>query len=360
MDNFSASVLRSSEILSRLSNPDFNILLWGFGPNTPKLIDSIKSVLGKSPVGIFDTRLPETPPDEIFGVKTIDVKNITSQFPIDSTIIIITCGLNELFGDIVKNHLFYYHVVHRRSFETAVSVLQNPDALNENLNLFEDDISKQTYLTRINALLDGALINTRFDAIGRPYFNNDIVPTLPKRWFYAGLYDGRHFERAMRTSNFDKDNFLIGCEPSKRMAQVLENKFREIENVHVKNALLWSSNGEQLNYNDDASNNGLAASINVSDESGYKIATRTIDSVLEEYDANIDYISLDTEGSELNVLVGAKTTIEKSHCNLAVCIYHSFEDYVEIPKVLKAIGGKLYVRQHSSIPLIETVAYLIR
>lgn len=49
----------------------------------------------------------------------------------------------------------------------------------------------------------------------------------------------------------------------------------------------------------------------------------------------IDFIKLDVECSELNVLKGAAETLKKFKPKLAICIYHKIEDLWEISKFLK-------------------------
>ena len=61
--------------------------------------------------------------------------------------IIIGCaGLNELYGYIVPEHLFYFKIIHRRALEIFEN-LDRPalDKLQNNVDLFSDDLSKHIY-----------------------------------------------------------------------------------------------------------------------------------------------------------------------------------------------------------------------
>lgn len=72
---------------------------------------------------------------------------------------------------------------------------------------------------------------------------------------------------------------------------------------------------------------------------------------------------MDIEGAEMKALLGAKNTISMYRPNLAICIYHNIEDYIEIPLLIKSLDVddkyRYYVRQHS-VDDTETVFYAIR
>ena len=67
----------------------------------------------------------------------------------------------------------------------------------------------------------------------------------------------------------------------------------------------------------------------------------------------IDYIKMDVEGAEKNILEGAKETINKFRPSLAVAVYHGgklfMEDFYKVPIFIKEIteGYKYYIRTFS-------------
>lgn len=74
----------------------------------------------------------------------------------------------------------------------------------------------------------------------------------------------------------------------------------------------------------------------------------------------VSFIKMDIEGAELPSLRGAEKVIEKYHPKLAICIYHSDSDMLEIPEYImgKYPSYSLYVRHHSQCSA-ETVLYAI-
>ena len=68
--------------------------------------------------------------------------------------------------------------------------------------------------------------------------------------------------------------------------------------------------------------------------------------VAENNIEKVDFIKMDLENSELNALNGAIETIQRDRPQMAICIYHSFEQFIEIPvffdKMLDNYVYKLY------------------
>lgn len=104
----------------------------------------------------------------------------------------------------------------------------------------------------------------------------------------------------------------------------------------------------------------------VSDDSSSKAASSaeqvvpavTLDSLLEN--VPVTYLKMDVEGMERAALWGARKIIQTYRPKLAICIYHSNADMVEVPKLILALNPnyKLYIR-HYSPALVETVCYAI-
>jgi hypothetical protein len=71
---------------------------------------------------------------------------------------------------------------------------------------------------------------------------------------------------------------------------------------------------------------------------------------------------MDIEGAELNALKGAEKTIIKDKPKLAICIYHSNEDMIQIAEYIHNLipAYKIYIRQYRLYPsAAETVLYAV-
>ncbi|MEM6626146.1 MAG: FkbM family methyltransferase [Pseudomonadota bacterium] len=358
MTTIDALKAEAARVLDTLNDPTKKIALWGAGPNSAGIVDTLRRIGDPNIIGIFDTR--RTVEEEMFaGLPVLSIEDVWKHLPDDLTLV-VSPGLNELYGDIVPRELFYYTIIHRRSIEAAVFIADQADDIADNLSLFSDDLSKQTYADRLYDLVRGVMFDRALQASGSPYFNNDLIPALEGGWLYAGLFNGKHFDRAAKLAQIDAIQ-LHGVEPSKRMFAFLKDKFKTAPNIALTNAVLWSKSGEAIKFNDDAVHGGLAASVSLPDEFGdtYDVKTAAIDDLPLADDVNS--LSLDVEGSEQQALAGAEGAMSERFGAVSACIYHTFDDYIQVPRMLqKSHGGRLYVRQHSCIPLIETVCYSIR
>lgn len=85
----------------------------------------------------------------------------------------------------------------------------------------------------------------------------------------------------------------------------------------------------------------------------------SIDDFIESYNIDkVDFIKMDIEGAELLALKGAIKTIRKFRPKLAIAIYHSMDDFVNIPKWIYNLNlnYKLYLG-HYTIHKEETIIF---
>jgi len=93
-----------------------------------------------------------------------------------------------------------------------------------------------------------------------------------------------------------------------------------------------------------------------------QIAVDTLDHVLETLLGlpPITYIKIDVEGADLDVLIGARKTIQAHRPRIAAAIYHSDEHMLAIPEYLHEIcpSYRFYIRHYCCVES-ETVLYCI-
>lgn len=333
------------------------IILWGAGPHVGSLVDILEVWgLSDSIVGLFDTTRT-VQQDEWQGVRVVMQQDVVDMSH-DNHVIIACAGLNELYGSIIPEHLFYFRIFHRRALEACFELPALMDDIQGAVDLLSDDLSKQVYLNCLDFILSSVMFCESFKTPGGPYFQNDLVSHLGARWLYAGAYNGKHLIRAM---SFCADQQMVAVEPSARMYQFLQDNFSDKPNCDLQNYLLWSESGRDIRFTDDSTHQGLAASAFIPEEFGETraIETITINDLLAGQ--GVSDIVLDVEGSEQHALAGATKTIEKFAPRVAVCLYHNLSDFAKLPAQIKKMSGhaKMAVRQHSCIPFIENVLYAI-
>jgi len=74
----------------------------------------------------------------------------------------------------------------------------------------------------------------------------------------------------------------------------------------------------------------------------------------------VDFIKLDVEGAEVEVLKGAKETIMKFKPKMAIAVYHKFSHYYEIPLFIKSIYPRYrIIFDHYSPRFGESIMYFL-
>lgn len=140
----------------------------------------------------------------------------------------------------------------------------------------------------------------------------------------------------------------------------LFNKNLEI-NTHINNIILVKHPlYADSNTFVDSVGSGSSATISL-DSSNSSIQTLSIDNFVKNNNiARIDFIKLDIEGSEFDALIGAKESIKRFKPKLAICLYHSANDYIRIPLLLSefAPGYKFYF-DHFTLGRYESVLFAI-
>ena len=106
---------------------------------------------------------------------------------------------------------------------------------------------------------------------------------------------------------------------------------------------LWESDvNVQFSINAENPSNSSVAKISrqpISPSDTRSCPAVAIDSFIETHCIPVDYIKLDVEGAEMNVLWGAKESIRKWRPRMAISLYHRREHFLEIPEFLLSLHG---------------------
>ena len=74
-----------------------------------------------------------------------------------------------------------------------------------------------------------------------------------------------------------------------------------------------------------------------------EVKTKTLDQVVDELGlSKVDFIKIDVEGAELDVLKGATKALEENNVFLAIAAHHIPEEVLEIAKYLRMKGFKVF------------------
>lgn len=189
-----------------------------------------------------------------------------------------------------------------------------------------------------------------------PFFN-----TGNETFVDLGAYTGDTIEKFIHAHNGSYKH-IYAFEPGKKQTEAIQYR---IERLCKEWAL--NTNSITINKTAIASERGttsidycehlLSTCITNNNIGGDKIVTETID----RYFGNIiiSLIKADIEGSEIDMLEGARTIIKRDKPKIALSVYHKPDDLIRSIKILTSLGinYKYSLRHHSSY-LMDTTLYI--
>jgi len=146
---------------------------------------------------------------------------------------------------------------------------------------------------------------------------------------------------------------IYAFEPTSSVFQILEQNIKNNDlekNISIHNLALGDVIGEKeiLMNLSDPDGLGVGNSLidsgcrsNIDKLNKQKIQITTIDNfVKNQHLTKVDFIKIDTEGYEKQIIKGAIETIKNFHPVIACSGYHLKDDIIEIPKLLLSIDNK--------------------
>ena len=231
---------------------------------------------------------------------------------------------------------------------------ENREKINYIIDNLADELSKNTY----NTCLEFRTTRKRYmNSIKREareqYFSSDVVSLDNESFVDCGAYTGDTLKEFLYHSKGVFNNYYA-FEPDKKNYAILEKNAKGINGVELFN-IGCSNRRDELCFegsSDGVSNSGAR----ISENGNEVIKVNRIDNMLES--KRVTFIKMDIEGEEKNALEGAWGIIESQRPKLAICIYHSHEDMVNIPyDLMQKLNDYRFFIRHYNIDKIETVLY---
>ena len=189
------------------------------------------------------------------------------------------------------------------------------------------------------------------------YFTEKIVSILRKR--KNNIVDGGAFQGELLSDllhyEIPIEELVLFEADTENYKKILENlKGSELKSLCVAiNQGLWNKNG--FLYLD-----GVGDTCKISEKkTDRRISVISIDEFYQN--KRVDFIKMDIEGAELSALKGAEKTIKRDRPILAICIYHSPEDFVGIPIYLdNLLENYTFNILHHTNEYVESILYAIQ
>lgn len=186
------------------------------------------------------------------------------------------------------------------------------------------------------------------------YFADDIFTLNDHESFLdGGAFTGDTVAEFLQHCS-GKYNDIYAFEPESENYKKLKCFARHYKNIHAFQMGLSDQvkTGRTSSY-------GMHSSVSESGEESVQLDS--IDHILSLSESpEVTFIKMDIEGFECKALKGAVNTIHKFKPKLAICMYHSIEDMMNVPLLIHKIepGYSLYIR-HYSPGIVETVCYAV-
>ncbi|WP_026489377.1 FkbM family methyltransferase [Butyrivibrio sp. XBB1001] len=240
---------------------------------------------------------------------------------------------------------------------TSLDFFQNKkSSIDSNLMMLSDEKSRDIYLALIEYRIKKLPLKKNIYSLMDQYFVDDFLNINDGEVFVdCGAFVGDTINNflVVAKKKHIKIKKIIALEPEHENFNLLSNYFSKDKRIIMI----------------EAGVSDCKKSVYLTGESAYARTTQEatgtdqielvpIDGIKECSDAT--YIKMDIEGAELDALRGAAETIRRNKPKLAICIYHSNADYLDIIPYVKELNQdyKLFVRHHSR-SISETVLYAI-
>ena len=227
----------------------------------------------------------------------------------------------------------------------------NRDKYEEIYSLLVDKISKEQFEKIINFRLSYNLDFMKdFKDIEKLQYFEDFLPLVKtgESFVDIGGFDGYTSEEFIkRCPNYKSVYFF---EPEEKNMKVSKKRFENNENINFFQTGL-SDKKEALKFDVGGS------SSKISENGSIQIEVDKLDDLISD---PVTFIKMDIEGAERKAIEGAKLTIKKNHPILAICIYHQFDDFWQIPNQIFSIRNdyKIFLR-HYTEGISETVMFFV-
>ncbi len=129
--------------------------------------------------------------------------------------------------------------------------------------------------------------------------------------------------------------------------------------VEIVNRPLWSKSNVPLYFKDRGPSSRGAVDRRSDDGESEKHFTTTIDDLVHHNRLKkVDFIKMDVEGAEVEVLHGAEKTMRRFRPKLAISVYHSISDFVDVFEFISRLDlGYRFYLGHYTIHWHETVLF---
>lgn len=255
-------------------------------------------------------------------------------------------------------------------FVDGYSVIINLDKLKLVYNDLFDERSKQVLITLLFAKIHGS-----FKYFAEAY-DDCFYYALPSFKFInsedvivdCGAFVGDTIQELIEKRNKNEFKRIYAFEPGEKQFKALNKRMKRLTDewglledqiICINSGLGEISRKAYLNITNERSlNTSFVSDETLENDLDEPIDLIALDEYFEDKNDKITFIKADIEGFELEMLEGAKNIIKKYKPNIALSIYHKWDDFFEIPQYLKSLVPEYNISiRHHGYSTSETVCY---
>lgn len=236
---------------------------------------------------------------------------------------------------------------------------KNEEKVKKIISCLEDNKSKEIYKNVIKFRCFQDLKCLQKYSFTNQYFSKNIIKLSDKEVFVdcGACIGDTAFKFLVESKN--KYKKIIAFEPNFKNFNILKKWEKRITNMYCFNIALWSNKSDlYFLLRNSLTSKVVGKKISEKNKNLIVVKADKIDNIKECSD--VTFLKMDIEGAELKALKGAEKTIRKNKPKLAISIYHSDRDIIDIVEWIIKLNMqyKLYVRHYSN-GYRETVLYAV-
>ncbi len=297
---------------------------------------------------------------DIIAPETMKNKLVDYRIPI----IAIASGAahiirEQLIGmDIDSRYIYEFTFTSLQTNPTPYTFFMNHMSdIEKTYGLLSDEKSKEVFLNLVNYKIsrNPSYLSVIADDESEQYFDRKLIKIHSDEHFVdCGAYIGDTLEEFLKhTESFGK---YFCFEADQAVYRVLEERVNmmKMTNIRLFNIGCWSGGGV-LGFQGRGSG---SSEINIA-ETAVTVNVDALDSVLAG--EKISFVKMDIEGAEREALYGMKSIIKNQKPVLAISIYHSLDDFLQLPQIMHDMNHtyRIYIRHYRKLSDSETVCYAI-
>ncbi|MCM1263810.1 MAG: FkbM family methyltransferase [Butyrivibrio sp.] len=289
---------------------------------------------GIEPLYIISTEENEKQIREILNIRIISKNNLADDVIKNGVLVVINETPLTFFQKVVKRirkpaapkFLFvanwHLEFARERGMQNYRYMLEHREEYNLVLDSLEDDISKNTFIEIIRALIENDIFRYTEYESQKKYFDSEIYESLEARevWINFGACSG--------------DTILHYLSDHKKFSKIyaIEKADNWIKHLRIILSFLPEEINKRITI--------------IPKEFGDRNSICNLDNYFENEDVSL--INMDIEGAELIVLDGAEKLIKEKLPVLCIAAYHEPSHMIEIPKMICNYSDqyKIYLRKY--------------